>query len=376
MIVVATTLTFGSSLQSLVSRPQLYGWNWDYAVQSSDGYGPVPNQATAMLSSDRTVISSSGVWFATLQLDGVEVPVLLAYPNAPVSPPIVQGHGLRTPNQIVLGATTLAQLHKHIGDVLQMRYTSGFPPRPIRLLIVGVATLPAIGIAEALHTSMAIGAIVPADNGSLTKQLGPEAYPGCNGPNMVFLRVHGGVDSAGGFAAAQRLATSANAVLSTEPQDSSCGGNQASVLSVQRPAQIMNYRSMGTTPVLLAAGLAFGAVVALGLALTASVRRRRRDLALLKTLGFTQRQLASAIAWQASIAAVGGIAVGIPLGIALGRWLWTLFAQEIGAVPAPTVPMWWVAVAGLAAIILANVVAAVPGRSAARTPTALVLHDE
>jgi hypothetical protein len=38
--------------------------------------------------------------------------------------------------------------------------------------------------------------------------------------------------------------------------------------------------------------------------------------------------------------------------------------------------MWWVAVAGLAAIILANVVAAVPGRSAARTPTALVLHDE
>ena len=376
MIVVATTLTFGSSLQSLVSRPQLYGWNWDYAVQSSDGYGPVPNQATAMLSSDRTVISSSGVWFATLQLDGVEVPVLLANPNAPVSPPIVQGHGLRTSNQIVLGATTLAQLHKHIGDVLQMRYTSGFPPRPIHLLIVGVATLPAIGIAEALHTSMAIGAIVPADNGSLTKQLGPEAYPGCNGPNMVFLRVHGGVDSAGGFAAAQRLATSANAVLSTEPQDSSCGGNQASVLSVQRPAQIMNYRSMGTTPVLLAAGLAFGAVVALGLALTASVRRRRRDLALLKTLGFTQRQLASAIAWQASIAAVGGIAVGIPLGIALGRWLWTLFAQEIGAVPAPTVPMWWVAVAGLAAIILANVVAAVPGRSAARTPTALVLHDE
>jgi ABC-type lipoprotein release transport system permease subunit len=145
---------------------------------------------------------------------------------------------------------------------------------------------------------------------------------------------------------------------------------------VQRPAQIMNYRSMGTTPVLLAAGLAFGALVALGLALTASVRRRRRDLALLKTLGFTQRQLASAIAWQASIATVGGIVVGIPLGIALGRWLWTLFAQEIGAVPAPTVPMWWVAVAGLAAIILANVVAAVPGRSAARTPTALVLHDE
>ena len=45
MIVVTTTLTFGASLHTLVSQPALYGWNWDYAVQSSDGYGPVPNRA-------------------------------------------------------------------------------------------------------------------------------------------------------------------------------------------------------------------------------------------------------------------------------------------------------------------------------------------
>jgi hypothetical protein len=60
MAVVAATLTFGSSLQTLVSQPRLYGWNWDYAVQSSDGYGPVPNRATATLAGDRTVLASSG----------------------------------------------------------------------------------------------------------------------------------------------------------------------------------------------------------------------------------------------------------------------------------------------------------------------------
>ncbi len=344
IVVVAATLTFGSSLQTLVSQPRLYGWNWDYAVQSSDGYGPVPNRALATLAGDRTVLASSGVWFATLQLDGVEVPVLLASPNAPVSPPVVQGHGLRSSNQIVLGAATLAQLHKRVGGIVEMSYTSNFPPHPIRLVIVGVATMPAIGIAEGLHTSMATGAIVPADNGLLTEKLGPEAYPGCNGPNMVFLRVRGGVGSSDGLAAAQRLATAANAILASEPENSNCGGNEASVLSVQRPAQIVNYRTMGTTPVLLAGGLALGAVVALGLALLASVRRRRHDLALLKTLGFTQRQLAAAVAWQASIAALVGIAIGLPCGIALGRWLWTLFAQEVGAVPAPTgglsLPRW------------------------------------
>ena len=43
-----------------------------------------------------------------------------------------------------------------------------------------------------------------------------------------------------------------------------------------RPAEIANYRSMGTTPAILGVTLAAGAVVALGLTLVASVRRRRR----------------------------------------------------------------------------------------------------
>ena len=90
---------------------------------------------------------------------------------------------------------------------------------------------------------------------------------------------------------------------------------------------------------ILASGLAAGAGVALGLTLVASVRRRRRDLALLKTLGFTRNQLAETVAWQASVAAVIGVVIGVPVGIALGRWLWDLFARAIFAVPAPTVPV-------------------------------------
>ena len=50
-----------------------------------------------------------------------------------------------------------------------------------------------------------------------------------------------------------------------------------------------------------------------------SVRRRRRDLALLKTLGFTQRQLAAAVAWQATVIGAIGITLGIPLGMVLGH---------------------------------------------------------
>ena len=42
------------------------------------------------------------------------------------------------------------------------------------------------------------------------------------------------------------------------------------------------------------------------LTLVASVRRRRRELALLKTLGFTHRQLAAVVAWQSTIAVALG----------------------------------------------------------------------
>ncbi|MFZ0249827.1 MAG: hypothetical protein WAL61_07765, partial [Acidimicrobiales bacterium] len=157
MIVVTTTLTFGASLHTLVSQPALYGWNWDYAVQSSDGYGPVPDKAVALLRHDRAVQSFSGVWFVTLQLNGVEVPTLLTAPSSAVAPPIVSGHGLATARQIVLGSATLSQLHERIGDTVAVQYVPGFPRRPLRLTIVGTATMPAIGIAENLHTSMGVG---------------------------------------------------------------------------------------------------------------------------------------------------------------------------------------------------------------------------
>jgi ABC-type lipoprotein release transport system permease subunit len=106
------------------------------------------------------------------------------------------------------------------------------------------------------------------------------------------------------------------------------------------------------------------------------VHRRRRDLALLRTLGFTGRQLLAAVAWQASVAGVIGAVVGIPLGVLIGRWLWTLFANNIYAVPHPTVPALGLLLIAASTLVLANVVAAMPGRRAARTSAAQVMRGE
>jgi hypothetical protein len=197
--------------------------------------------------------------------------------------------------------------------------------------------------------------------------------PNLAGPELVFVRIHANILTSVGLADMERLARSADRLFAADPNG---GGNGVAVLGVQRPAQIVNYRSIGSTPIVLAAGLALGAIVALALTLASSVRRRRRDLGLLKALGFVRRQLAAAVAWQATVAAAVGVVVGLPLGVAVGREMWTLFARDINAVPDPTVPVVSVVLVGIGALVFANVVAALPGQSAARTPTPLVLRAE
>jgi putative ABC transport system permease protein len=106
------------------------------------------------------------------------------------------------------------------------------------------------------------------------------------------------------------------------------------------------------------------------------VRWRRRDLALLKTIGFQRSQVRATVAWQATTVAVVALIVGIPVGVAGGRWGWTWLADRMHAVPEPVTP--WLALAILlpGTVILVNAVAAIPAGSAARTRPAAILRAE
>ena len=68
-----------------------------------------------------------------------------------------------------------------------------------------------------------------------------------------------------------------------------------------------------------------------------------------------------------------GALVGVPLGIVAGRYLWNLFANEIHAVPAPTVSALAIVLITLGALVLANLVSLIPGRIAARTSIGTML---
>ena len=365
VVVVVTSVTFGLSLRSLVSHPSLYGWNWDYALLSGfSGQEDLPAaQTTSLLAHDHAVARFAGIYLLTMRIDGQGVPALATTPNAAVGPRLLTGHGLHSSNEVVLGPATLAQLHKHVGDIVGAN-TGG--PSPIHLRIVGTATLPTIkGSGEFLQ--MGTGAVVSSTlfpDVALNFQGSP-----IPGPNAVLISIRSGVKSSVALRSLDRITQTLN---QPSNPDAPVGG----VVSNLRPAEIANYGSVGSTPIVLAGVLTAGAVAALGIALVASVRRRRQEFALLKIFGFTRRQLAATVSWQASVCAAVGVILGVPLGVVLGRWLWTLFARGIWAVPDPTVSPLSILFVVLGALLFANLVAAIPGRVAARTPAAILLQGE
>ena len=366
VVVVVASFTFGASLNSLVSQPRLYGWNWNYALLA--GFSAAEDlpaaQTAALLQHDPDVGHWSGVYFENVELDGQSVPALAERPGAAVEPTLLSGHGLESDRQVVLGPATLAALHTHIGDTVVVDTGR---KSTVRLRIVGTATLPTIGSSGDPELQMGTGAVLATSlfpAAALNQQGSP-----ISGPNAVFVTVRPGVSPPVALRSLNRI--------DRDLSHPSGGEAPASgVVSVLRPAEIADYRAVGSTPSILAGILAAGAMGGLALTLVASVRRRRREFALLKALGFTQRQLAATVAWQSSVSAVVGVIVGVPLGVALGRWLWTLFARGISAVPEPSVPVLTVALVALGALAFANLVATFPGRIAARTPTALLLRAE
>ena len=142
------------------------------------------------------------------------------------------------------------------------------------------------------------------------------------------------------------------------------------------PIEVERIRQIDAVPIVLAGFVATVALVAVGYTLVIGIRRRRRDLAILKTLGFDRRQVRASVAWQATTLALVGVVVGVPIGIVVGRVAWRLVANSLGIAPTSTVPFLALLAVAAAAVVLANAIAWFPARGAARTRPAVVLRSE
>jgi hypothetical protein len=266
--------------------------------------------------------------------------------------------------EIVLGTATLGQLHKQIGETVTA--TAG------TMHIVGSATLPTIGQVHGDHTSLGVGAImvpeqVPGSDRNVAGkspanvlQIAAADY----GPNVLFVRFRHGADKA---AALDRLNGLAEQISDF---------NGVVVTPVQRSAEIVNADDISGSSALLGSAVAIAALASLTVALTSAVRRRQRDLALLKSLGFTRRQLSLTVASQATGTIIVGLLFGVPIGIVVGRVLWVQFAGQLDVLAEPTIPLTATALVVAGAIVVANVLSALPARYARAVPASLVLRTE
>ncbi|MEP7201797.1 MAG: ABC transporter permease [Ilumatobacteraceae bacterium] len=128
-------------------------------------------------------------------------------------------------------------------------------------------------------------------------------------------------------------------------------------------------------PLLLGAVLALLVVVGCAYTLASSIRARRRDLAILRSLGSNDRQLRAIVYWQASIVAAMIMVVGVPVGIVVGRSIVSLLTNALGIVPGAEVPVLLVIAAIGAALLVANAIAVLPAHRAVRTRVAQLTLD-
>ena len=136
------------------------------------------------------------------------------------------------------------------------------------------------------------------------------------------------------------------------------------IVTAERPGKITTLAGIALIPLSLSALLLLIALATFTHLLLRSTRTRRHDLAVLSALGFVRRQIWAVIAWQAAGLMAVAVLIGLPIGIAAGRWGWTAFATQLGVLPEPVIPLVGVLLAVPTGLTLATVLGLTVGRTA------------
>jgi ABC-type lipoprotein release transport system permease subunit len=347
---VVAAVTFGVSLNHLVDTPRQQGWNWDVLVGNPnnqvDPQDPdaILREVGNKLTANRYVGAFSGLALVDrITVDGQRLDIAAVdVRTGSVFPTIVEGRAPAAPDEIVLGKAFLQQLHRRVGEAVTLRADD----RSATMRIVGRWLQPT---ASDLSRSLSGGGGITL---AAARPLVPEA------PVLLFaVRYRPGVDRQAAFRSLRD--DLGRQVLRPFP-----GG------------EVGDLARVAFLPYVLAGLLVVLAVGGLGVTLFSSVRRHRRDLAMLKTFGFVRRQVSGTVAWQASILAVAAVVVGIPMGVALGRWAWLAVASNAGSVSPPLVPVVALLIVIPVTLLVANLLAAGPGWTAGRVHPAKTLRTE
>ena len=257
-------------------------------------------------------------------------------------PALLEGRAPARDDEIALGTQTLRAADASVGDEVRVRV--GDESRRFR--VVGRAVFPDVGDIGQLGRGafLRLGAV--------------DGVGGRTPRNTALVHFRDGTDrSAEGAALGHALAP-------------------IPVASAALPRDLASFGRVDGLPLAVAAILGLMAGAVLVYTLLAAIRRRRRDLAILKTIGFLRRDVAVTVTAQAVTLGALALLIGLPLGIAVGRVVWRVFADSQGIPPVPTVGVGALVLVGLAVLVAAVVIAIVPAGLAARTSPTRALRTE
>ena len=142
------------------------------------------------------------------------------------------------------------------------------------------------------------------------------------------------------------------------------------------PAVVSNLDEVRRLPGLLAALVLGLGLVTVAHAISQTTRLRQREAGTLRAIGVRPAVVAATVAAQGATAILLAVAVGLPLGLAAGRQLWSLVAARAHVVDRP-VTSWAGLAATLALLLLMAVLLALPmAVRAARQRPAVALRAE
>ena len=259
-----------------------------------------------------------------------------------------KGSAPRAEDEVALGRATAEQLGVDIGATVTVEGRSTH-----RLRVVGIALFP-----NEVHSGFTEGAWIT-----------PELMAQIGDPTDVERAL--GIEQFG----AVRWADGVDAAAAVADLQSQLGPERFAH-AAELPPELENLKRVRSVPLILVAFLVALAVSALAHQLLTTARRRRRDFAVLRSIGFTRRMTSTMVLSHSTIVGLVGLLIGIPLGLVLGRLAWSWVA---GAVPLVYVAPLAVAATLLTVpitLLVANLVAAYPARSAARVNSAEALRTQ
>lgn len=355
--VAVATLIIGASLAHLLSTPRLFGSDWQVVLRATgEGSPDDVGRVEDALTNAPTVTGYRVLSAAEVALDGRAVPALAAGSTTKQLPmTLVEGREPAAPDEIALGATTLRDLDRRVGDTVTATGAPGQPPVLTR--IVGQVVLPGIGTYSGSDkTTLGSGALFTSDG---LATLTPDAQTG-----YIVINVRAGTTPEG-------VQGELNRAVADPAREFMLIATPTS-----RPSDIVSLAALQNTPGQLTALLVLLLAGTVGNALFVAVRRRQLDLAIVRTLGGTRRQLLATGLWQASTIALIGLALGLPLGLLIGRTVWTMTARYLGTIPETAMDLPALIATASAVLVIALTLGLLAGFRATRTPTTSALRVE